>query len=89
MTKEETYDYFIDLITDTNGGKAVKLDNLMKENLSYFVERYYDTPQWDFMKKQVETLIKKGDLLGLCLYIFKAVQKYRKTLYNDFKRNNN
>ncbi len=86
MTKEETYDYFIDLITDTNGGKVVNLDNLMKGNLSYFVERYYDTPQWDFMKKQVETLIKKRDLVGLGLYIFKAVQKYRKTLYDDLQR---
>lgn len=83
MTKEETYKYFIDLIIDTTGGKFTDPDNLMEENLSYFIERYDNTPQWDFMKKEVETLIKKGDLIGLGLYIFKAVKKYRKAL-NDF-----
>lgn len=81
MTKEETYNYFVGLISDTAGSKAVdRWDNLMQENLSYFIERCYDTPRWDFMKKEVETLIKKGDLIGLGLYIFKAVKNYRKKL---------
>ena len=60
MTKEETYKYFIDLIIDTTGGKFTDPDNLMEENLSYFIERkYYNTPQWDFMKRKLKHLLKK------------------------------
>ena len=52
MTKEQTYDYFIRLINETAEGKNVASDTLMQENLSYFIDRYYNTTKWDFMKEE-------------------------------------
>ncbi len=77
MTKEETFNYFMDLITNMQGDKEI-----FQDNLSYFIERYYDTPRWGNMAERAETLIKAGDLVGLSLYLFKAVQNYRKVLYD-------
>ncbi|MDN5311745.1 MAG: hypothetical protein PWQ68_718 [Thermoanaerobacteraceae bacterium] len=80
MTKEQTNQYFLELINKIPNKEKFGGDDLIQNNLAYFIDRYYNSPNWAYMQEEVENLLKKGDLVGLSFYIFKAIQKYRQTL---------
>lgn len=78
-TKEEIYDYFINLMK-SSGWEDITRDETMQDNLMYLIDRYYNTSHWEYMKEDIIEMIKNKDLMGLGSYIFKAVQKYRQSI---------
>lgn len=79
MSSRETFDYFLNLMK-SSGCKNITDDEAMQNNLQYLIDRYHDTAQWEYMKEDIEDMINKKDIMGLGSYIFKAIQKYRKTI---------
>lgn len=80
MTKDQTYRHFIELINQRSKSQDVVPDDLLKGNLQYLIDRYYNTSKWERMKVDMEQLIIKGDIVGLGFYIFNGIRNFRSAL---------
>lgn len=76
MNRQQTCEYLQKLVEE----RYSNTNETLLKNLCWIVDHYYDFPIWESIKKNIESLIYKGDLQELILYVFKTTQKYKQII---------
>ncbi len=79
LTQEEVQKHLYGLFDKVTESIPDK-DGLMRANLDYFINLYYGTTRWPYMQAEVERFLEKRDLVGLGLYLFKHISKYKEAI---------
>jgi len=76
MNRQQTFEHLKQLLEE----RYPNNNETLIKNLCWIVDHYYDFPIWESIKKNIESLIYKGDLQELILYVFKTTQKYKQII---------